>query len=298
MSTNRTRSQGANALYSAAGYNAVAQASGLLLGSANAIRHRLRGYRTPRSFGSQDFDRALVYDLKVVSNWRQLGDVDFSGKRILELGPGSDLGTGAAMVAQGAESYMGVDVNDLLVEPPDWFWEAFGAFERRRLGFALQTSPTLPDVNGPFDLIVSNSTLDGIEDLETAFGRLAELSAPGCRMVHHVDAKIHTRWLRKYDPLNHLRYPDRLRPLLDFPGSPNRLLAGDYLRIAEAAGFRSKIVPEDRASPAYVKAVRPTLAPSFRSRDDLELLSFTLVCDFEGWAATQRFLRPIRSRRD
>jgi hypothetical protein len=269
--------------------------SGLLLGTANTLRHRVRGYRTPRSFTSHDFDRALAHDLRVVANWRQLGEVEFSGKRILELGPGSDLGTGAAMVAQGAAWYLGVDVNDLLVQPPDWFWEAFGVYDRRRLGFALQASPTLPDVEGPFDLIVSNSTLCSIKDLETTFGRLAELAAPGCRMVHHVDAKIHTRWLRSYDPLNHLRYPERLRPLFDFPGGPNRLLAGDYLSIAEAAGFRAKLVPEDRAQPAYLEAVRPALAPRFRSRDDLELLSFTLVCDFSGYGSQSTVSPPSPS---
>jgi hypothetical protein len=263
-------------------HNGLAYSLGLVLGTANSVRHRFRGYRTPRPFSPYDFERAIAHDLKIVALWRELGEITFERKRILELGPGSDLGTGAAMVADGAKSYLAVDVNDLLVDPPDSFWDAFGSYRRDRLAFLLQPSPTLPDVRGPFDLIVSNATLNCVKDLDVTFARLAELSAHGCRMVHHVDTKIHTRWFRRSDPFNHLRYSDRLHALIDYPGGPNRLLADDYVRIAENAAFRAKIVPEGRADPSYLAAVRTSLASPFRFRDDLELLSFTLVCDFNG----------------
>jgi hypothetical protein len=95
-------------------------------------------------------------------------------------------------------------------------------------------------------------------------------------MVHHVDASVHLR-VRAIDPLNHLRYSDRVYRWMYYKGVPNRLLYGDYRRAGSEAGFReNQFAPKSVASPEYLELVRPKLAPAFRHRDDLHLLSFTL----------------------
>jgi hypothetical protein len=49
---------------------------------------------------------------------------------VLELGPGSDLGTGIYLLSMGAERYNACDVNDLMKGTPDLFYQLF--FERSK----------------------------------------------------------------------------------------------------------------------------------------------------------------------
>ena len=96
-------------------------------------------------------------------------------------------------------------------------------------------------------------------------------------MIHHVDAKAHMRPFEKLDPLNLHRYGEQLyHSVLHFPGAPNRLLANDYVLAANNAGF-IRVVPGTLAGVAYLDDVR--LAPQFTNRQDLRLLSFTLVAE-------------------
>jgi hypothetical protein len=95
-------------------------------------------------------------------------------------------------------------------------------------------------------------------------------------MVHHIDAQTHMRWFRDHDPLNILRYSDSVyRRLLDFPGAPNRLRASEYQRFAAESGWSAASVVGRRASDGYVS--RTCVTRRFRGRDDLGVLTFTLV---------------------
>jgi hypothetical protein len=240
--------------------NAIAYPVGLALGLANGVRHRVRGYRTPRPFDDADVARTAAHNREIVERWEERGGISFAGARVLELGPGSDLGTGELVVARGAASYVACDRFRLVDDPP--------------LPYMITTFPGLPGVEGPFDLVVSNATLEHFEQVPETFLRLFELCAPGATMVHHVDAKTHMRWLRDRDPLNILRYRDTVYRLLDFPGAPNRLRASDYVRAAESAGFRARAVPGRLADPAYLEGLR---LPRRYDPEDLRLLTFTLV---------------------
>jgi SAM-dependent methyltransferase len=239
----------------------------------------VQGYRTPRRFRHDDYDRAFAHAFEVVDRWQERGRIDPTGRRVLEIGPGSDLGTGAVLLGRGAASYTAVDRFDLASSAPPEFYRRFGNVLPGALVFVSDRFPHLPRVTGPFDLVVSNATLEHVDDVPALFVRLRELLVVGGRMVHHVDAKTHMRWFERVDPLNIYRYSDSVyRTLLDFPGAPNRLLAGDYLDAATSAGFRAEIVPGKEAPGSYLAVTRPGLAPRFRPRDDLSALSFTLIC--------------------
>jgi hypothetical protein len=97
--------------------------------------------------------------------------------------------------------------------------------------------------------------------------------------VHHIDGNTHTRVLRERDPLNILRYSDATwARIASYPGAPNRLRAGEYVEIARAAGWSDvEVHVEDRASARYVQRVRSSLDPHYRSRGDLDQLTFNLV---------------------
>jgi hypothetical protein len=265
-------------------------AAGLAMGSANTVRHRLAGYRHPRPFDASDPLRSAQYAFKVVDRWQERGGMDPQGRRVLEIGPGPDLATGAVLLQRGAVSYAAVDVNPLLIEDPTPIYDEVSrlggaGWDRERVTYSVDSFPDLQRVTGEFDLIVSNATLEHVDDVPGLFRRLTDSAAPGCAMCHHVDAKTHMRWIKDRDPLNILRYPQPLyERLLSFPGAPNRLRASDYVKAAQEAGWTAKVVAGNTADPGYLARTRPRLARPWRARppEDLSLLSFTLRADLRA----------------
>jgi SAM-dependent methyltransferase len=252
---------------------------GLILGVANTVRHRVRGYRTPRRFGSTDWAQAEPYDRRIVERWRErYPAVEFSDRRILEIGPGPDLGTGALMLSEGATSYLAVDRFPLAQAVPDEFYRRFGLDDATRLSYVQQVFPELPDLEGPFDLVVSNAALEHVDDVAGLFRRLAELVPPGGVMLHNVDGKAHMRPFDRIDPLNLHRYSERVyRRLLYFPGAPNRLLSNDYARFADAAGFDVEVVSGSVLGDVRFARDRRYLHRSYRDRADARMPTFSLV---------------------
>lgn len=258
---------------------------GLGMGAANTVRHRVRGYVNPRPFAASDVQRTVAHAIGVVDHLEEKGGISWREKRVLEIGPGSDLATGAVMMQRGASSYCAVDRFDNRVQAdPALYSEltrALGtAVDPTVLDFCQTDFPSLTDLRGEWDLIVSNATLEHIEEIPALFRRLARVASPGAGMVHHVDAQTHMRWIRDVDPWNILRYPSAVYDrLLRFPGAPNRLLAGDYVRAAQTAGwFDAAVQGGVRAGDDYLSRTR--LAHPFRSAGpDLRFLTFTLVAD-------------------
>ncbi|GAA1295778.1 hypothetical protein Psi02_11650 [Planotetraspora silvatica] len=259
-------------------------AAGLGMGLANAARHRIRGYRTPRPFSADEVERSVDYVIGVADRWAEDSELDFAGRRILELGPGPDLGTGAVLLARGAKSYDAADLFSLASGTNPAFYEALGGrlgthVELDQIGYHITTYPEMSEVNGPFDLVVSNAALEHFDDVRATFARLAELVAPGGTMCHHIDGMIHMRGIRQRDPLNMLRYRRWVYRAMSFPGIPNRLRAADFLTAATATGWTARIVPHLVAPDDYVDWARRGLASPYASMDaeDLALLTFTLV---------------------
>jgi SAM-dependent methyltransferase len=262
--------------------NAALHVAGLVLGTANNVRHRYRGYVTPRPFSASDVERTIGHALGIVDRLQEHGGIDWAGTRVLEVGPGSDLSTGAVILARGAASYHAVDLFDNTSQADPALYRELGRrlgapVDVARLRFTLASFPDLPEVDGAHDLIVSNATLEHVDDVGGLFGSLRRLAAPGARMVHHVDGQTHMRWIREVDPLNILRYSDRTYArLLDFPGAPNRLRAADYVAAAQASGWpEAAIVPDVRADASYLRRTR--VSRRFRRSATLDLLTFTLV---------------------
>jgi SAM-dependent methyltransferase len=262
--------------------NAVLYATGLVLGAANTVRHRRQGYVNPRPFDPADVDRTLDHAFEVVATWQNAGATSFAGKRVLEIGPGSDMTTGAIMLARGAASYRAVDLFDNRNQAAPGLYrrleERLGVpVDDDALAFTRTEFPDLPDLDGTYDVVVSNACLEHVADPARLLTRLARAAAPGTVMAHLVDAKAHMRWFRDHDPLNHLRYPTAVYDhLLEFPGAPNRWLAEDYVAAAAAAGWDARIVPAETADPGYLRGI--CLARPFRSRSDLSNLVFLLAC--------------------
>jgi hypothetical protein len=252
---------------------------GLVLGLANAVRHRAQGYTTPRPFGPEELEQSADYAVIVARRWQQL--LSIKGKRVLEIGPGPDLGTGAVLLADGAQSYHAVDMFALADRDLTDFYAALeqriGRIDSQRMRYTIASFPGLPELDEEFDIIVSHATLEHIADIPGLFRRLRQLVPAGV-MCHHVDAMTHTGLIRERDPLNILRFDESIYRLMSFPGIPNRLRAGDYADAARLAGFAPvRILPERRASPGYLERVRGGLSSRFVIRDDIDILTFNLV---------------------
>lgn len=260
--------------------NTLLHAAGLGLGVVNTAKHRAFGYRTPRRIRSGDWAAAEEYDRAVVTAWfeRAVDPLDVSGKRVLEVGPGPDLGTGALLLAKGAASYTAVDAFELATDVPAEFYGGLGVEDPAQLGYEVDSFPGLPGLSGrEYDLVLSNMALEHVADVRGLFLRLGELVSSGGRMVHNIDACTHMRPLDGIDPLNVYRYaPGVYDRLLSFPGAPNRLLADDYADAARDAGFAPKIRRVLVEPESYVAAARPKLAKQFREREDIDCVHFTL----------------------
>jgi SAM-dependent methyltransferase len=260
--------------------NRALYTAGLVLGAANTVRHRLQGYVNPRPFSAEHLDRALDHAFGVVGDIERRG-VDWSGQAVLEVGPGPDLATGALILDRGAASYASVDLFDNRSQTPPELYRRLESrigspVDHSRLSFTQTSFPDLPDLTDTYDLVISNACLEHVADVGALFRRLRELVAPGGRMVHQIDGKAHMRWFRDRDPLNHLRYSDRIYcSILDFPGAPNRLRAADYASLARRGGWSSvEVMPDTVATDSYLHGLRA--AKRFRGVQTLDFLTFTL----------------------
>ncbi len=273
---------------------------GLSLRVINKFRRSIIGYTTPRSFSTKDITRAVIYCLEVVENWRKaltsynIGDHPFRDKAILELGPGSDLGTGIVILALGAKSYTAVDINCLIHKTPPCFYSMLLSYLKKLPGYSNAEIVVNDFLNGKFserfsyiytpcfdlqkisskefDLLVSQAVLEHIVDTREMFQVLYPRLRPNAVMIHEVDLGTHTGLIRSLDPLNHLRYSDTLWNLLRFDGSPNRLRMDDYERILCELEFEKieakQITVLDEM---YVNRSKPYLSSKFRKYSDCDI---------------------------
>jgi SAM-dependent methyltransferase len=276
----------------------------------NRARYGLRGYRDPRPFPATEVNRAIDYDLAVIAAWhrflgRWLGtEFSVAGLRVLELGPGADLGVGTALLALGAASYTAIDVNRLAeATTPEFHERLLARMEETRPGASPGTAGALAEVRlaargesvrlrylcrpsfdlsvlgaGSIDLVVSHAAVEHFDDPGTTFQQLAVVARAGGLLVAQVDLMTHTRWIREHDPLNLYRFGDTFYRLVRFRGAPNRVRPTAYEQMLRDAGWpEADAIPDLVLPPEYVAQVRDSLAPRFRNPENrMEWLSVYL----------------------
>lgn len=276
----------------------------------NKLRHAVQGYATPRPFAGSDIDRAIAYDVSVVSGWlRHLEayapeHARLCGKTILELGPGPDLGTGLILLSQGARSYWALDAHNLLPAVTGAFYERlFQEIERLngetapigvlraqlvqheqgkadRLRYVCRRDFDLAVFDGAgIDLVVSQATFEHFDDVARVIEQLSRVVSRGAMLVAQIDLTTHTRWLRERDPLNIYRYSDRLYRLTKFSGAPNRCRPFEYERLlADNGWFDIRLTPLAVVASAYLAQVGAALHKRFaHPRNQMDVLSI-MVC--------------------
>ncbi|MEW6557425.1 MAG: methyltransferase domain-containing protein [Elusimicrobiota bacterium] len=285
---------------------------GLCLAIINKIRRTIIGYTSPRPFSIKEIERNVKYCLNAVHNWEEVLKIytnsanPFTGKNVLELCPGQDIGTGIIILALGAKSYTAVDKNKLMYRTPSTFYNVLLNHLEKLPGYETAQKAAADfqksEFNGSiryiwdarfdlqqlssekFDILVSQAVLEHIVDIHAIFQILYFKLKPNAVMVHEVDLGTHTGFIRDLDPLNLLRYSDTVWNLVKFDGSPNRLRMTDYQNIFTELGFvkvetKQKMVLDSE----YVKKVKPWLSAEFRKYPeyDIETKSFYLLAQKE-----------------
>ena len=170
------------------------------------IIHSPRDLKPGRLFGFFQTQEALLQERIA---WQP---IDFTGRKVIEIGPGPLAGCGPMAIFRGAAQVYGVD--------PDWIegafddpaveeaylrphhaalMEAFGPLMdydtfRTRLADGLKVEAVGLEQAAPgftADIVMSNSCLEHIEGLDAALRALATLSAPDARFMHLVNFGNH-----------------------------------------------------------------------------------------------------------
>jgi hypothetical protein len=195
---------------------------------------------------------------------------ELCGKRILELGPGDNLGVAIKFLAAGASHLTCLDrvlsIRDKRKEVAIYRAQlgTCTAPERRRIDTIMSLvdeasfdSEKLRYLYGigieeagrnlepsSFDLIISRAVLMEIHQLKEAFCAMDRLLAAGGAMVHQI-APCHDYGMltqHGYHPLEYLTVPEWLYRLMTRDsGKPNRQLAGSYQNATEALGYTVQI---------------------------------------------------------
>jgi SAM-dependent methyltransferase len=249
-----------------------------LFATAHYLKIRLRPSFTPhnlirRDAGviREDAEYALSYARGLIALMEHHG-IRIAGARVLELGPGVNLGPQLILASRGAE----VIVADpfLTVWDPDYHpalyaalaeqWSgpvdaltetiAAGSHEARLTTFKEPAENLASIPSGSIDFVFSNAVLEHIVDIAKVSAETARVTRAGGIASHTIDLRDHRNFER---PLEHIIHGDRFfKALVRLIGFEigNRLRSIEFWAAFERAGWR---VVERRATmtaePAYLK---------------------------------------------
>jgi SAM-dependent methyltransferase len=229
---------------------------------------------------------------------------DLEGRRVLEVGPGENLGVGLRLLQMGVRKVVSIDRFHSL-RPPSEQVRLYRAMAenlphgQRREFDSLETFADDAKSNSGFDLIVSRAVLEHLYDPARALEAMDRLLAPGGRMIHEIDFRDHGMYSSLgLNPLTFLTVPDFIwRAMSSHVGAPNRWLAASFGNKLKAMGYELRmdikhILHEDRVigKPALIRGVdfgdpqaeivegiRSRLLPRFRRLPLEELLTSVIV---------------------
>lgn len=227
-------------------------------------------YTRPR--GGGDLVHAVNAVNHTFDNYRQYGALSrqrLKRARVLELGPGHNVGVALRFISEGASRVYCLDKFVPLQDTPFHqilyraLRDQLDPEARARFDAAIQTEPCLrlreprlryihgtslesaADLFPPnsFDLIVSNAVVEEAYDTDRAFEAMHRLLAPGGQMMHAIDFRDYGMFTKHgFHPLEFLTVPEWIyRHMAECVGQPNRRLVNYYRAAMSALGYRATI---------------------------------------------------------
>ena len=270
------------------------------------IKHKLRGYTSPKPFPVTAVDKCIDYDERTVKEWlgylsNYTGASDYlHGRSVLELGPGSDLGNGLILLSEGAEQYVAVDAHDLATRTPTALYsrllqrlrrkgeigeleailEKFIRGEPGRLDYVPREDFDLQAAlrDRRIDIVFSQASFEHFEDVDKTTEQLTRACSEGAVVVITIDLQTHSRWIRQRDPTNIYRYPDWLYRWFHFPGIPNRVRPREYEEAFKRNGWVDILRrPLTSLSEEQLRIVQPHLHGRYKDeQSDMSYLTMLL----------------------
>jgi SAM-dependent methyltransferase len=184
--------------------------------------------------------------------------------RVLEIGPGGNLGVCQLFLDAGAEEVVAIDVDP-------WAGES----ESLRISYLTPANiETLGFPNNWFQIIYSNACFEHVNNPGKAIRNIARMLAPGGVTTHQIDLRDHRNFDR---PLEFLRYSNLEWALRTSHalGRTNRWRASDYREAFTQAGLEVDIVANMETE--VDEEQRLSFAPRFRDKPDLGVLGIMLT---------------------
>ena len=239
------------------------------------IKSIILGYSTPKPFGISDFQRCVEYDIRVVDGWIAMlqeyikGDkvCNLNNKRILELGPGSDLGVGLYLLSKSIKEYITIDVNNMIQNVPEQFYDVFFSYlekenknidklylieelnktrnkNNNKLDYICRKDFDIVSALGSrkVDIVFSQAAFEHFNDVYETIKAVSVITKPGAIIIAHVDLKTHSRWIRDKDPNNIYRYSKWVYRLFFTHGTPNRVRPYQYKEALEKNGWENILI--------------------------------------------------------
>ncbi len=223
-----------------------------------------------------DLQSSLAYIRRVYDEYLRFGglsEADLAGKRVLEIGPGDNLGVPLLFLAAGAAHATGLDkfYSHRDAGQQVRIYEALrqqlnasqqGLFDRAiRLGQEPEFIPEyLRYVYGvgieeadqrlageQFDLVLSRVALQDVVLFEETFQVMDRLLSPGGMMVHKIDLRDYGLFPRNlHHPLTFLTVSDPIyHMMISHRGFPNRHRIGDYRKVLGGFGYEASFLVTD-----------------------------------------------------
>lgn len=222
---------------------------------------------THQSFSAE---QSVAYLKRVFSDYLTYGGVSkdwLKGKRILEIGPGDNLGVALLLAASGAGQVVCLDRFETRSDPAQLrkvyetlrsglaqdeqklFDEALDVGNlrfrpekvRTVIGVPIEQADSVLEA-GSFDWIISRAVLEEVPKgkLAACFAVQDRLLAPAGRMAHKIDLRDYGIFsARGFHPLEYWTLPESLHDRMSsHEPAPNRQRAGAYRAMLESLGYR------------------------------------------------------------
>ena len=187
--------------------------------------------------------------------------IDFKDRNVIELGTGPSLGWAPLAVFLGCDHFTCIEpfCNPCILDYPAfirryllYLHKNLSALYGQRMTFDIfltrlkervrivRKNFLEADVEGFFEVALSNSCLEHITPLDMTLARLRSLSAPECRFIHVVDFGNH---LQAENPFNEMYIFEPEAYFAKYGRHINLLRGPDILQIFRDAGFNTSLVP-------------------------------------------------------